>query len=156
MILFDKTVESAYHSPTQMGEFFNMRWNHIHTPLIATLLFLLLVGCGQAAGPEATARPLTEEEQAGQAVYTRHCAACHLLTPDDVKVGPSLYGIADQAGSRVEGEDVNTYLLNSIMNPGDYLVDGFDNVMPQDLAKKLTGEQIDAVVAYLLTLEVKE
>lgn len=133
-----------------------MRWNHFCLSLFVTLICLLLAGCGQSADPEATVRPLTEEEQAGQAVYTRNCAACHLLTPDDVKVGPSLYGIADKAGARVEGQDANSYLLNSIMNPDDYLVEGFDNVMPQDLAKKLTGEQIDAVVAYLLTLEEKE
>jgi hypothetical protein len=32
-------------------------------------------------------------------------------------------------------------------------VDGFDNLMPENLGKKLTGEELDAVVAYLMTLK---
>jgi hypothetical protein len=39
------------------------------------------------------------------------------------------------------------------MQPGDYVVSGFDDLMPQDLAKKMTGEELDSVVAYLLSLD---
>lgn len=72
--------------------------------------------------------------------------------PDLVVRGPSLYGIAGRAGERVPGQDARTYIYTSIMRPDAFIVPGFENVMPGTLAKTLTGEQIDAVVAYLYTL----
>ncbi|MFT7587379.1 MAG: hypothetical protein ACI9EW_003821, partial [Cellvibrionaceae bacterium] len=89
-------------------------------------------------------------------VFTQQCAPCHLLSPDDVKVGPSLYGIADQAGFRVEGQDARTYILTSILRPDAYLVEDFADLMPVSLAKNLTSEEMDAVIDYLLTLKVEE
>jgi hypothetical protein len=70
-----------------------------------------------------------------------------------VIVGPSLAGVATRAGGRISGQDAHTYLLTSIMRPGDYLVEGYQNLMPQDLAKSLTGEELDSVIAYLMTLQ---
>lgn len=95
---------------------------------------------------------LSAEEKLGAQVYTRNCAACHLLTPNDVKVGPSLHGIADNAATRVAGQDARTYIITSVLNPSSYVHDGFEDVMPKGLAKSLTSEELDAVVAYLLTL----
>ena len=50
----------------------------------------------------------------------------------------------------MDGFDARTYIYSSVMQPGDYVVTGYDNLMPKDLAKKLTGEELDAVVAYVL------
>ena len=118
------------------------------------IIAFLLVGCG--GEPEVTALPtptLSAELQAGFEVYTQHCAICHAITPETVIRGPSFHGMAVTAGTRVEGQDAKTYLYNSIMRPDDFLVDGFENIMPSTLSKTLTGEEIDAVVAYLLTFE---
>lgn len=112
---------------------------------------LSLTACGGSTTAPATPT-LSPTEQLGAKVYTRHCASCHLLTPDDVKVGPSFYGIADRAGSQVAGQDARTYLYTSVLNPSAYLVDGFKDLMPQALAKALTSEELDAVVDYLQTL----
>jgi nitric oxide reductase subunit C len=90
---------------------------------------------------------------AGEQVFTRECARCHSTVEDAVIVGPSLAGIATRAGDRVPGQDAHAYLLASIMRPGDYLVEGYQNLMPQDLAKSLTGEEIDNVIAYLMALQ---
>jgi len=121
------------------------------TILPILLLTLLLNACGSDPPP---AKPtLSPEQKLGTEVYTRHCAACHLLTPDDVKVGPSFHGIGDKAGKRVPGQDVRTYLLTSVLNPSAYLVEGFDDLMTKGLAKELTSEELDAVVAYLQTLK---
>lgn len=68
-------------------------------------------------------------------------------------MGPSLAGIAIQAGQRVSGESAEQYLRTSILQPEAYLVSGFEPLMPADLSKRLTGEDFDALVAYLLTLE---
>lgn len=107
--------------------------------------------CGSEPPP---AEPtLSPEVKLGQAVYSRHCAACHLLTPDDVKVGPSFYGLANHAGERVPGQDARAYLLTSVLNPSAYLVEGFEDLMTKGLAKELTSEELDAVVAYLQTLK---
>ncbi|MBK8431610.1 MAG: hypothetical protein IPL28_10120 [Chloroflexi bacterium] len=63
-------------------------------------------------------------------------------------------GVGNRAAERVPGQDARTYLMTSILNPSAYLVEGFqDGLMPANLAKKLTGEELDGVIEYLLTLE---
>lgn len=125
--------------------------------LVVGMVFVsMIAACGTDQPAPDDAPPtdtLTAEEAQGFQVYTRYCAACHLLTENDIKVGPSLHGIAETAGSRVPGQDVETYLYTSVLKPDAYLVEGFENVMPQGLAKSLTSEELDAVVAYLLTLK---
>jgi mono/diheme cytochrome c family protein len=117
-------------------------------------LALLLVACGGPAEPVPTPTPvLTEQERLGQQVFTRECAACHSLSAETTIVGPPLAGIATTAAARTPGQDAATYILTSIMRPSDYLVEGYNNTMPDNFGRRLTGEQIDAVVAYLLTLE---
>lgn len=118
------------------------------------ILLLLLAACGTepttAAQPTA---PLDPQIAAGRASYVIHCGSCHSVGEETVIVGPSLAGIATRAGARIDGLDARSYLYNSIMQPGDYLVEGYEDVMPTDFGKKLTGEEMDAIVAYLLTLQ---
>lgn len=118
--------------------------------IAAFLMCLCLAACGgaeTAAAPEPTLAP---EMAAGQKVFVAHCGACHSMDPGTVIVGPSLAGMAEIGATRVDGLDARAYVYNSIMQPSDHLVEGFDDLMPQDLAKKLTGEELDAVVAYVL------
>ena len=61
--------------------------------------------------------------------------------------------VATRAETRVDGFDAYTYLITSVMQPDAYLVQGFENLMPNNLSKQLTGEELDAVVAYLQTLK---
>jgi hypothetical protein len=70
-----------------------------------------------------------------------------------VIVGPSLGGIASTAGSRVEGLDAQQYIEQSLLTPDAYVVEGYTDLMPKDFGRKLSGEELDAVVSYLLTLE---
>lgn len=74
-----------------------------------------------------------------------------------------LAGIASRAGSTVPGESAEQYIRTSIVNTNAHLAVGCNinapdepcaaNLMPQDWAQKLTPEQIDDLVAYLLTLK---
>ena len=89
----------------------------------------------------------------GKQVFSRNCGSCHSTTPDTIIVGPSLAGVATRAETRVDGFDAYTYLITSVMQPDAYLVQGFENLMPNNLSKQLTGEELDAVVAYLQTLK---
>ncbi len=111
---------------------------------------MAVCGGGPAAPPPPPTLP--PEVAAGQKVFVAHCGACHSPTADTVIVGPALAGIAAHGASRVDGLDARAYVYSSILQPSDFLVPGFDDLMPKDLAKKLTGEELDSVVAYVLSL----
>ena len=124
------------------------------TRFIFISIFILLstAACSAPATPSPTPT-LSPEAAQGKAVFITQCGACHSIIEDTIIVGPSLAGIASRAGERVEGEDARTYLYTSLLAPDRYLVDGFTNTMPLNFAKELTGEELDAVIAYLFTLE---
>lgn len=44
------------------------------------------------------------------------------------------------------------YVEHSILQPEAILVPGFDNVMPTNFGKRLDGDELDAIVAYVLSL----
>ncbi len=82
------------------------------------------------------------------------CVTCHSLEPNTVVVGPSMAGVASRAPGRVPGQSAEDYLRESILNPDAHVVDGFTpGVMVQVWADELTDQQVDELVAYLLTLE---
>ncbi|MEA3510010.1 MAG: hydrogenase iron-sulfur subunit [Actinomycetota bacterium] len=82
------------------------------------------------------------------------CRVCHSLDPGVVIIGPSFDGIATAAVTRVPGLTAEEYLEQSIVDPDAYVVDGFDpGVMLQKYEETLTDEQIDNLVAFLLTFE---
>jgi mono/diheme cytochrome c family protein len=96
---------------------------------------------------------LTSQQQQGQAVFNLRCAQCHATVPDTIVIGPSLYGIATRAETRVEGYDAEAYLERSILVPDFYLVEGFIDTMPTNFGKELTSEELSALVSYLMTLK---
>lgn len=79
------------------------------------------------------------------------CTACHglgtrapnLLT-DQGGLGP----IGARCGSRVEGMDCKAYLHQSLTDPGAYVVEGFQPIMP-DMRRTLSDTQIWALIAFL-------
>lgn len=124
------------------------------------LLLLFLVACGATApAPPVSPTPAFVAgslEAEGSALFAGkgRCATCHSLSADTVIVGPSLAGIATHAASRIEGLTAAEYLEESIVRPDAYRPPGFENEqMDTSLAKQLTVEEIEALVAYLLTLK---
>lgn len=114
------------------------------------LVFLLVACGGEKVAPTPTLEPVAA---AGELIFRTNCGSCHTTSPDTVIVGPSLAGIATRAATRVPDQDARSYLLSSIMRPDEYLVEGFDNTMPNNFGRKLTGEEIDSIIVYLLTLK---
>ncbi len=82
------------------------------------------------------------------------CQVCHSTEAGRDGVGPSLFGVATAAADRVEGLSAETYLRQSILLPDEYIVPGWPagQMLPVYL-ENLTPDEVDALVAYLLTLE---
>ena len=122
------------------------------------LLAMFLVACGATApaAPPTFAFAAGSLEAQGSALFAGkgRCATCHSLSADTVIVGPSLAGIATHAESRVEGLSASEYLEESIVRPDAYRPSGFeDEQMDTSLAKQLTVEEVEALVAFLMTLK---
>ena len=120
---------------------------------VSTLLIALAISaCSTIAPAEPTPTPDPLVVQ-GQQVFNARCATCHALVPDTIIIGPSLSGIATRAESRVEGQTAEEYIQLSILRPGDYLVEGFNNIMITNFAKELTNEDMNALVAFMMSLK---
>jgi len=119
--------------------------------LFAVLLVfigMLLVACGGET-PTLSDPALIR----GERVFKRDCATCHSTKSGVNLVGPSMAGIASRAGTREEGMDSRGYIQLSIIKPSEYVVDGFVDQMPTTFGSSLTEEELENVIAYLMTLE---
>jgi mono/diheme cytochrome c family protein len=106
---------------------------------------------------EAVLPPVDESDPAsvGRAVFlTAGCTACHTVSGLSTgNLGPVLDGLASRADDRVPGLSAEEYIRQSLLEPDAYLVEGFENIMPADIAADLSEEDLDSLVAFLLTLE---
>ncbi|HEV8400674.1 MAG TPA: c-type cytochrome [Gemmatimonadales bacterium] len=91
--------------------------------------------------------------QAGEQVFTGigGCTTCHglgtrapnLLT-DEKGQGP----IGARCGKREPGKDCKAYLHEALTQPGAFVVQGYEPIMP-DMSRTLSPQQIWAVIAFL-------
>jgi cytochrome c551/c552 len=131
--------------------------------LVFVLLLVLAIGLVACGG-----EPVPEEIEAaagvaanGEVLFSQPligtqagCGTCHSLEPGVTTVGPSLAEIGAEAGSRASGMSAEVYLRQSILEPDAYLVEGFGaGIMPKGLATELSEEQVNDLIAYLLTLK---
>lgn len=121
--------------------------------LILLLVPILVAACGgdlsegeEPSDWEDLFQETVLEEQPG-------CSTCHSLEPGEVIVGPSLAGIGARAGERVEGLSAEEYIEQSIRDPDAYTVEGYDEGTMPGWDEILSDTQIEALVAYLLTLD---
>ncbi len=134
--------------------------------LVMALVMIALVACGgggtadsgDGAGEVASVgNAANGEDLYGSAVIGPNsapgCITCHSLDDGVVIVGPSHAGIAGRAGTYVAGMSAEDYLRESIREPNAHLVEGFGaDIMYQNYATDLTEDQINDMVAYMLTL----
>lgn len=79
------------------------------------------------------------------------CIGCHNVDEDVAGTGPSMIGMATRAGETVEGLSATEYLVESIVEPGAHIVEGYQNIMPA--YPDLPDSDLNDLVAYLLTFE---
>lgn len=95
--------------------------------------------------------------EAGEDVFSSSsagCSVCHSLEPGVRLVGPSLANIGTFASSRITGVSAEEYLRQSILAPDAYVLDGYPAGQMLDIYEEtLTDEEIDALIAYLMSLE---
>lgn len=111
---------------------------------------------GEAAAPAAET-PAATGPREPQVIFTElGCAGCHNLTEPQTDsnrgpIGPNMGNLYENAPNRVPGEDASTYVHNSIRDPNAFVVPGYQpNLMPAGLADRMTPEELDALVAWLL------
>ncbi|MCH2540539.1 MAG: cytochrome c oxidase subunit II [Anaerolineales bacterium] len=99
---------------------------------------------------------LDTPEARGEHLYmTQGCQACHSLD-GTVVVGPSWKNIFGSMESLDDGSAVSVdeaYIRNSILNPGDQIVEGFQNVMPTNFGEILSEQDVDDLIAFIRTLQ---
>lgn len=125
----------------------------------STLAFLGLVvalalgvaGCG-GDGDEAPPQPKPPEQPAGgeqaaggeQVFIEQGCGSCHVLAAAGTsgQTGPNLDEV-------LPGAD-EAFIRQSIVDPNAEIEEGFQpGVMPDDFGEKLSGRQLDQLVAFL-------
>ena len=125
------------------------------------IAMLLLAGCGG----EPTVDPLEigdpergrEIHVSGGEVFGRvglGCSSCHTLDGSEQKGSlraPSFQGISERAGDRVPGLSAVEYLRQSIVDPSAYVVEGFEDYMDKGLRILFGDDDIDDLIAFLLT-----
>ena len=104
-----------------------------------------------ACAPEA---PATEPVARGRQVYrSLGCANCHEPNFFGQRLGPPLDHVGSVAAIRRPGLSAEEYLRQSILDPGAFVVPGYQDSMPRDLGRDLSPTDLDALVAYLLSLK---
>jgi cytochrome c oxidase subunit 2 len=113
--------------------------------------------------PETNARLYPPEDPAlrgRQIIQNYACSGCHIL--DDVGwaglTGPNLNGLASRT-QRLQATGYATmeeYIHASIRHPGEYLVPGYNNLMPAfnpepDQPNYMPESDLEAIIAYLMT-----
>ena len=99
--------------------------------------------------------PATDPIGRGRQVYRDlGCASCHEsnLLNFFRPIGPPLEHIGTVAESRRPGTSAGEYVRQSVADPGSFVVPGYPDSMPRGVADRISKEDLDALVAYLLSL----
>ena len=132
---------------------------------ILFLLVSLLFACGNpiptppplgleptfAVGPTFV---LTPAPDPGRLIFsTKGCSGCHTIEgTSTATIGPDLTHIATVAATRKAPLSAEEYILESIKEPGVFVVEGFEPLMPK-LAEAIAEGELEDLVEFLLDQE---
>jgi len=134
------------------------------------IILILLIGLASflaACGGEA-ANDLAEigDPELGLELFQDRnftkCESCHSLDGTEFRGAPTMLGISEQAGERVEGLSAYEYLRQSILDPSAYVGGDYEYKMgAYQLVEReegdfkvpgtLTQKELDDLIAFLLT-----
>ncbi len=140
------------------------------------LVMVLVAACGDDDADAATQAPATTQaattttravtvgdsergrqiwDDGGGVIEGGGCSECHSLDGSELTIpaftAPSWQGVSGRAGDRVPGLSAEEYLRESILDPGAYVVEGYSDGMPKGFRFLLSEEDVDNLVAFLLT-----
>jgi cytochrome c5 len=140
------------------------------------LTVVLVAACGDDDADTTTQSPVTTQaattttravtvgdpergrqiwDDGGGVISNPGCSACHSLDGSEFpggRKGPTWQGVSGRAGDRVPGLSAEEYLRESIVDPAAYIVEGYSDFMPKGFRFLLSEEDVDGLVAFLLTL----
>jgi cytochrome c oxidase subunit 2 len=121
----------------------------------------LFLFSGQSIGDEGTATTTpsiaVDPEAAGRGAILAEGQGCLQCHTEDGRPGsgPTWKGLAGSARPLTNGEEVvadDAYLFNSIVDPTNQVVDGYEAIMPAFYADQLDDGQITDLVEYIKSL----
>jgi cytochrome c553 len=121
------------------------------------VLSLFLTGCAVSLPISTSA---TGDVERGAQLFAQGregvppCLTCHQVVSGQIgfSVGPNLAGIGERAGTQVAGLSAEAYLRQSILEPGRYMVSGYRDIMYPNYQAHFREQDIQDLIAYLLTL----
>lgn len=114
---------------------------------------------------EIVAEESTEaEDTSGGMIFVREgCGACHVTAGPSSALGPSLSGVATAADQRVRSpsytgraDNAGDYLREATLDHCVDLVPGYDCVEVSDVALRLSIDEIDRLVTFMMGLSASE
>ncbi len=83
-------------------------------------------------------------------VQQHGCAACHGGN-NAGRLAPGYEGLAERAGERRPPLTSAAYIYESIIYPGAYTVEGYQNNMPRLYESQIPHDELGDIIAYLLS-----
>jgi mono/diheme cytochrome c family protein len=137
-----------------------------HTVYLFLFVALFASGCAGIGQPGTSALP-AGDTQRGRALFSQAsirnasgCVQCHSLARYKVIVGPSLWGVDTRAERIIRASDyrgtattAEQFLRESLTRPDTYVETGSAHGVMPDWLTVLDEQQIQDLVAYLMTLK---
>ncbi len=145
----------VYITPTQEGEF-KLRCAELCGVGHATMRAPVRVVSSEAFEAwVAEQMPPADPVALGEKLVSQYCASCHSLDGSQ-RVGPTFLGIFGREVTFTDGTTATVdedYIRESIREPQAKVVEGFQPIMPPFGPDRLSDEEVDAIIAFLKTLE---
>ncbi|MDH3944028.1 MAG: cytochrome c oxidase subunit II [Anaerolineae bacterium] len=143
-------------TPIEVGENFKVRCAELCGDGHATMLANVRVREQAAFETWVSSQTCqgTEEECNGQKLAIEFCTGCHLLDGTAV-IAPSWVGVFGSTETMDDGTTIlvdEAYLYESIVDPLAHIVEGYLEIMPQTFGEQLTEQQIEELIAFIMSL----